>query len=209
MCFNYKEKGHPRSLSGLGCPLAELGGGQGGVAPTTRSIPSPDQQAMEPRAAPHQPPSGGDTSTSRGWVEGGEKNAESDLDKESRGELWSTLGLFLTLVYLKNKKPKKKKKGKKTNFIYKVKLKPRINGKRQDLWGRGKAGPEPIPHSEHREPGDRCWFLLARLGQLNTVLTGRHGPHQTLASTDTAPAMAREPPPQKPAPGSWQDLCHS
>lgn len=34
-----------------------------------------------------------------------------------------TLGLFLTLVYLKNK-PKKKKK--KPNFIYKVKLKPRI-----------------------------------------------------------------------------------
>lgn len=33
-----------------------------------------------------------------------------------------TLGLFLTLVYLKNK-PKKKKK---PNFIYKVKLKPRI-----------------------------------------------------------------------------------
>lgn len=79
-------------------------------------------------------------------------------------------------LFKKQKAKKKKKKRKKTNFIYKVKLKPRINGKRQDLWGRGKAGPEPIPHSEHREPGDRCWFLLAHLGQLNTVLTGRHSP---------------------------------
>ena len=163
---------------------------------------------MDPRAAPHQPSSGGDTSTSRGWVEGGEEGAESDLDKESRGELWSTLGLFLTLVYLKNKKPKKKER-KKTNFIYKVKLKPRINGKRQDLWGRGKAGPEPIPHSEHREPGGRCWFLLARLGQLEQCSLADTAPHQTLTSTDTIPAMAREPPPQKPAPGTWQDLCHS
>lgn len=49
--------------------------------------------------------------------------------------------MFLTLVYLKNKKPKKKKK--KTNFIYKVKLKPRImergetyGGNREKGWAR-------------------------------------------------------------------------
>lgn len=64
------------------------------------------------------------------------------------------------------KQKAKKKKRKKTNFIYKVKLKPRINGKRQRLVGKGKAGPEPIPHSEHREPGDRCWFLPGTSGQL-------------------------------------------
>lgn len=75
------------------------------------------------------------------------------------------------------KQKAKKKKRKKTNFIYKVKLKPRINGKRQDLWGRGKAGPEPIPHSEHREPGDRCWFLLARLGQLEHSVHWQTRPH--------------------------------
>lgn len=72
--------------------------------------------------------------------------AQAAWKKESHKD---TLGLFLTLVYLKNKKPKKKKKTT-NNFIYKVKLKPRIM-ERGKNYGRGKrAGPEPIPHSEHK-----------------------------------------------------------
>lgn len=67
------------------------------------------------------------------------------------------------------KQKAKKKKEKKTNFIYKVKLKPRINGKRQDLWGRGKAGPEPIPHSEHTEPGTGAGFFWHVWGSWNSV----------------------------------------
>lgn len=65
------------------------------------------------------------------------------LEKEERYK--GTLGLVLTLVYLKNKKPKKKK-----NFIYKVKLKPRIMERGKNYGKRKRAGPEPIPHSEHK-----------------------------------------------------------
>lgn len=60
--------------------------------------------------------------------------------KRSKGKkLWRTLGLFLTLVYLKNKKPKKKKK----NQLYiqsqtetTVWKEARLMGNREKGWAR-------------------------------------------------------------------------
>lgn len=125
--------------------------------------------------------------------------------KRSKGKkLWRTLGLFLTLVYLKNKKPKKKKK---TNFIYKVKLKPQY-GKRRDLWGTGKkAGPEPIPHSEHGEPGDRgAGFFWQVWGGWNSV-------HWQQPSSESSLALSpflqrpREALPSRTCSCNRQDSC--
>lgn len=65
----------------------------------------------------------------------------------------------------------KKQKAKKKKQLYiQSQTETMGYGKRRDLWGTGKkAGPEPIPHSEHREPGERCWFLLASLGGWNSA----------------------------------------
>lgn len=95
-------------------------------------------------------------------------------------DMWSVFdfGLF---------KKQKAKKKKKTNFIYKVKLKSRIMEKGETYGEQGKRfGPEPIPHSEHEEPGGgvRCWFLLARLGWLE------HSVHwQTRPNTERSLAL--------------------
>lgn len=87
-------------------------------------------------------------------------------------DMWSVFdfGLF---------KKQKAKKKKKTNFIYKVKLKSRIMEKGETYGEQGKRfGPEPIPHSEHEEPGEGCGagFFWHVWGGWNTVFTGKHGP---------------------------------
>lgn len=99
--------------------------------------------------------------------------------------------MFLTLVYLKNKKPKKKK----NNFIYKVKLKPRIMERGETFGATGKkAGPEPIPHSEHGE-------VLVSSGKSGVAGTqcslADTAQHQEFASTDSIPAMAKGDPSPK------------
>lgn len=72
-----------------------------------------------------------------------------------------TLGLFLTLVYLKNK-PKKKKK---TQLYIQSQTETTDYGKRQELWVTGeKAGPEPIPHSEHRSHGKEVLVSSGKSG---------------------------------------------
>lgn len=87
--------------------------------------------------------------------------------------------MFLTLVYLKNKKPKKKKK--KTNFIYKVKLKPRIMERLM-----GEQGKRLGQSQYHILNMGRCWFLLASLGWLE---------HSALWQTqpNTKSSLARTP----------------
>lgn len=90
-------------------------------------------------------------------------------------------------------KKQKAKKKKKTNFIYKVK--PRIMERGETYGATGKkAGPEPIPHSEHGE-------VLVSSGKSGVAGTqcslADTAQHQEFASTDSIPAMAKGDPSPK------------
>lgn len=76
--------------------------------------------------------------------------------------------------------------------------------------GRGKdygkrAGPAPVPHSEHGALGERCCFHQQSLGGWNTALT--HGPAELTTVTSTLDGQGD--PSREPAPGTSQALCHS
>lgn len=74
--------------------------------------------------------------------------------------------MFLTLVYLKNKKPKKKKK--KPTFIYKVKLKPWIMERGEmdgDGAGLGQSRYHVLKPGEPEESAGCCWRVWALVTQ--------------------------------------------
>lgn len=54
------------------------------------------------------------------------------------------------------------------------------------MGNRKEAGPEPIPHSEHREPGAEVLVPAGKSGEAGKVLTGRQ-PDSELAGTDSLP----------------------
>jgi hypothetical protein len=97
---------------------------------------------------------------------GGDRRAQAAW-KRSRESYKDTLDLFLTLVYLKNKKPKKKKKKKtlctKSNRNHGLWKEARIIGN-----GGKKAGPKPIPHSEHRSRGKEVLVCSGKPGVAGT-----------------------------------------
>lgn len=98
--------------------------------------------------------------------------------------------MFLTLVYLKNKKPKKKKQ--KTNFIYKVKLKPRIMERGETSGEQGKRLGQSQYHILNT---GRCWFLLASPGWLEHSALWQTQPNTKSSPAQTPiSAMAKEDP---------------
>lgn len=122
--------------------------------PHLYSTASLDQQVAGPRAPGARPshcPS----------LPSGRKGDCTGRPRRGRREgLWRTRGLFLTLVYLKNKKPKKKK-----NQLYiQSQTETTDYGKRRDLWG--EQGKRLGQSQYHILNMGRCWFLLASLGWL-------------------------------------------